>query len=91
LNNYLPKLEFKDASRIQSSLDVLGFYDKTGMYTQIKKKLSEFYDNIQIQYPMISFMKHVNGFKYIADVPDDAAIAQITNYVNSIDKLNKMV
>ena len=92
LNNYLPKLDHKEKIKgEQHSLDTLGFYDKTGLYTQIKKKLAEFYDNIQTQYPMISFMKNVEGFKYISDVPDNSAIVQITNYANSIDKLNKMV
>jgi len=91
LNDYLPKLEYKDSRGSQSILDLLGYYDRNGLYSQIKNKLAEFYDNIASEYPMIVFLKNVTGFKYINDVPDSTSVEHIANYVNSIDKLNGRV
>lgn len=91
LNDYLPNLEYKGKLASQPSLDALGFYDRNGMYAQIKHKLAGFYDNIVSEYPMISYMKNVTGFKHINDVPSAHDIERIANYVNSVDKLNGRV
>jgi len=88
LNDYLPQLLNNKSC---GELDSLGFYDRVGLYTQIRSKLSDFYDNIKTQYPMIEFMKSVDGFKYINDVPNKSAVERVTNYVNCVDKINAMV
>jgi hypothetical protein len=91
LNEYLPKSQYMHTLGLQSSLDKLGFYDNNCLYTQIKSKLTEFYNNIKSEYPMILFMKTVDGFKYSNDVPHKSTVEHITHYVNSVDKLNGLV